>query len=94
MPLSKDPRGGGSEANGTKNLMYCSHCYQKGKFVLPDISVDQMVERVKTKMKAIGFPGFMAGFFTRRIPKLERWTKPIHMEPLPGTREEESLDLR
>ena len=73
MPLNKDPKGGGSNADGTKNNMYCSHCYENGKFTLPDITIDQMKERVKGKLKDMGFPGFLAGFFTKGIPKLERW---------------------
>jgi len=28
---------------------------------------------VKDKLKSIGFPRFIAGFFTKGIPKLERW---------------------
>ena len=73
MPLSKDEKGGGTEADGTKSTMYCSHCYQQGKFTPPDITVQQMQELAKCKMKEVGFPGFLAGFFTKGIPKLERW---------------------
>ena len=73
MPLSKDPQGGGTEADGSKSSKYCSHCYQKGKFTLPDITVEQMQERVRGKIKEMGLPGFMTGFFVRGIPKLERW---------------------
>ncbi|MBI1804745.1 MAG: zinc ribbon domain-containing protein [Ignavibacteriae bacterium] len=73
MPLSKDPQGGGTEADGSKSTKYCSHCYQHGKFTLPDITMEQMQERVRGKIKEIGLPGFMAGFFVRGIPKLERW---------------------
>jgi hypothetical protein len=35
-----------------------------------------MQDLVHGKLKGMGFPGFMAGLFTRRIPKLERWNKP------------------
>ena len=77
MPLSKDPKGGGMEVDGTKSQMYCSHCYQDGKFTLPDITVQQMQERVKQKIKEMGLPGFMASFFARKVPKLERWTNPL-----------------
>lgn len=73
MPLKKDPNGGGTNLDGTKNAMYCSHCYQEGRFTLPDITVDEMKVRVKNKMKELGFPGFLSGIFTRHIPKLERW---------------------
>jgi len=73
MPLKKDEKGGGTNADGTKSKMYCSKCYQDGKFTTPDITVTQMQELVKGKLKEMGFPGFIAGFFTRGIPKLERW---------------------
>jgi hypothetical protein len=73
MPLNKDPNGGGTEADGSKSIMYCSHCYQNGKFTHPDMTVQQMKDRVKQKLKEMGFPGFLAGFFTKNIPKLERW---------------------
>ena len=75
MPLKRDELGGGTEADGSKSVTYCSHCYQGGKFTLPDITVAQMQERVKGKIKDAGFPGFLAGFFTKKIPKLQRWTK-------------------
>ena len=73
MPLKRDEKGGGTNADGTKSKMYCSHCYEKGKFTMPDMTVPQMQERVKGKLKEMGFPGFLAGFFTKGIPKLERW---------------------
>ena len=73
MPLSKDENGGGSQSDGTKSKKYCSHCYQEGRFTLPNITMEQMKERVKGKMKEMGFPGFLAGLFTRKIPTLERW---------------------
>jgi hypothetical protein len=73
MPLKKDEKGGGSNAHGTKSSKYCSHCYQDGQFTLPDYTAKQMQQLVKGKMKEMGFPGFLAGFFTYGIPKLERW---------------------
>lgn len=73
MPLKRDPKGGGTNADGSKSLMYCSHCYENGTFIMPGITLDEMKERVKSKMKEMGFPGFLAGFFTKNIPTLERW---------------------
>jgi len=73
MPMKKDEQGGGTTADGTKSLKYCSHCYQHGKYTLPDYTAPQMQALVKGKMKEMGFPGFLAGFFTYGIPKLERW---------------------
>jgi hypothetical protein len=73
MPLKKDEAGGGTNLDGTKSIMYCSHCFQDGEFTNPDIDVNQMKTLVKGKLKEMGFPGFMGGFFTMNIPKLERW---------------------
>jgi len=73
MPLKRDEKGGGTNADGTKSAMYCSRCYENGKFTSPDFTVDQMQKLVTGKLKEMGFPGFIAGFFTKGIPKLERW---------------------
>lgn len=73
MPLSRDERGGGTNADGSKSAMYCSHCYEAGRFTLPDITAAQMQQRVRGKLKEAGFPGFLAGLFARKVPKLERW---------------------
>ena len=77
MPLSRDEHGGGTERDGSKSTMYCSHCYQQGAFTLPNITIEQMQERVKGKIKEAGFPSFMGWFFARNIPKLERWQRKI-----------------
>jgi hypothetical protein len=73
MPLSKDANRGGTEANGAKSTMFCSHCYQNGRFTQPDMTVGQMQDLVKGKMKEMKIPGFLSFFFTRNIPKLRRW---------------------
>jgi hypothetical protein len=75
VPLKRDEGGGGTEVDGARSAMYCSHCYKDGQFTLPDTTAQQMQERVKKKIKEMGFPGFMTGLFTRGIPKLERWNK-------------------
>jgi Putative zinc ribbon domain len=72
MPMKPDEKGGGTNADGTRSMMYCSHCYQNGQFVLPDISVTEMQAQVREKIIGFGMPGFFAGFVTRKIPKLAR----------------------
>lgn len=73
MPLNKDPNGGGSEADGSKSTKYCSLCYTDGGFIQPDMTVDGMKQLVSEKMKEMKIPGFLGWFFTRGIPRLERW---------------------
>lgn len=73
MPLKKDPKGGGTEKDGSKSVKYCSFCYQNGAFVQPDMTAKEMQAFATGKLKEMGYPGFLAGFFTAGIPKLERW---------------------
>ena len=75
MPLRRDEKGGGTNADGSKSAMYCSHCYEGGKFKLPDISAAEMQLRVKGKLQEMGFPAFATWLFTRKIPRLARWSK-------------------
>jgi hypothetical protein len=73
MPMSRDEKGGGTNADGTKSSMYCSHCYVSGRFTLPDITVEQMQDMVRAKLKEFGIPGPLGWFFTRKVPTLARW---------------------
>jgi len=73
MPLKKSPNGGGTEADGSISKKYCAYCYENGQFKQPNINAQQMQVFVKDKMKEMGFPGFIAGFLSKGIPKLDRW---------------------
>jgi hypothetical protein len=73
MPLTRDEKGGGTNADGSKSSMYCSHCYAQGRFTLPDITADQMQNIVRQKLREFGIPAPLGWFFARRVPKLERW---------------------
>jgi hypothetical protein len=73
MPLSRDERGGGTNADGSKSTMYCSHCYAGGRFTLPNITVEQMQDLVREKLREFGIPGPLGWFFTRKVPRLARW---------------------
>lgn len=73
MPLKKDEKGGGSNADGSISKMYCSKCFENGSFIAPDMSLQEMQTLVKVKLKEFGLPGFLAGWFTKGIPRLERW---------------------
>ena len=76
MPLSKDPKGSGTHLNGEPSNKYCSFCYDDGVFLQPDITAKEMQVFVRDKLKKMGgFMKYFAGFFTRGIPKLERWKK-------------------
>jgi hypothetical protein len=73
--MKKDPQGGGTNSDGSKNTEYCSYCYKDGAFCSPEIDTPQKMQKFCIdKMKEMGMSGFMAWLFTRSIPKLRRWT--------------------
>ena len=73
MPLKQDPEKGGSEADGSKSLMYCSYCYQNGEFTHPEFTAEQMKAFCNEKMVEMKMPRLLAKFFAMGIPRLERW---------------------
>ncbi|MBU3190107.1 zinc ribbon domain-containing protein [Clostridium bowmanii] len=73
MPLNKDEKYAGTEADGSLNEMYCLHCYENGEFTLPDITVIEMKEMVTNKIIEMKLPKFVAKFLTRNTCKLKRW---------------------
>jgi hypothetical protein len=75
MPIYRDGKGGGTEADGMLSKIYCSHCYENGKFTMPDISVNEMRTLVTEKIVAMKIPRIMAYFLTRNTRKLKRWKK-------------------
>ena len=74
MPLRSDPKGGGTNADGTVSAKYCSYCWQDGRFVNPEMTLEDMRRLVVEKLREKGFPGFVAGFFARGLDRLERWS--------------------
>jgi hypothetical protein len=73
MPINKDPQGGGTNADGSKNTTYCSYCYQNGAFVGGDMTLEQFQNFCKQKMIENGSSKFTAWLFTRGMKRLARW---------------------
>jgi hypothetical protein len=73
MPLSADPKGGGSNADGSLSHEYCSYCFESGKFHNPDMTVDEMRVFIIEKLREKGYPRFIARFFTLGLERLQRW---------------------
>ena len=45
--------------------MYCSHCYRRGQFVMPAITVHGLEKRVKARLVEVGTPRLLAARLTR-----------------------------
>ncbi|MEW6087148.1 MAG: zinc ribbon domain-containing protein [bacterium] len=65
----------GTDTDGSKNNEYCCYCFQKGKFIEPNISMDEMIEKVTKYMVAqMKMMEFQAEKTVEKfIPKLKRW---------------------
>ena len=73
MPLGADPKGGGTNVDGSVSTEYCSFCYQNGKFHNPGMTLDEMRALVVEKLGEKGYPRFIARFFTFGVDRLKRW---------------------
>jgi hypothetical protein len=73
MPMEKDIEKGGTNADGTKTLKYCSHCFQSGEFKDNFTKPDEMVKLVRGKLKEMGYGPIKRWFYTSHIKQLERW---------------------
>ena len=71
MPIKKDPQGGGTNLDGSKNIEYCSLCYQNGEFTQPDFTTEDMQGFCIKKISECGIPKFVAWLYTKGIPKLK-----------------------
>ena len=72
MPLKRDQKGGGTNADGSKSLKYCSYCFVSGNFTFKG-SVDVFQDFCKQKMIEGGHSKVTAWLFTRGMRRLERW---------------------
>jgi hypothetical protein len=45
--------------------MYCSHCYRRGQFVMPAITVHGLEKRVKARLVEVGTPRLLAARLTQ-----------------------------
>lgn len=73
MPLKGDPKKGGTEADGSLSLDYCSYCYEGGRFKVPDATLPQMQEKVRQIMTDMKFSPSLTERTVRYLPRLKRW---------------------
>ena len=73
MPMRADPKGGGTNADGSCSNEYFSFCYQNGEFVNPDMTIDEMRALIIEKLGEKGYPRFIARLFGIGLDRLKRW---------------------
>jgi hypothetical protein len=73
MPFKYDPEGSGTHDDGSRSALYCSYCYQNGKFTQPDITLPEMKARVVDQLVKMKYPRFVAKLMTTGMGKRVRW---------------------
>ena len=73
MPMKK-PEDFGINADKTKSKYYCQFCFQNGKFTDPNITIEQMIDKVAGFAKQMKMSEEQARERAKTfIPKLKRW---------------------
>jgi hypothetical protein len=72
IPLHKDPKGGGTNADGSKSEKFCGYCYENGDFLFKG-TVTEFQEHCRTEMIKGNHSRFTAWLFSRGLKRLERW---------------------
>lgn len=64
----------GTKQDGSQNFEYCKYCYQKGAFLQPDITLDQMIKGNIGIMVKYGMSEEEArSLMAKTLPTLKRW---------------------
>lgn len=71
MPLCKDKNR--SQVVGESVIRFCSFCYQDGQFIEPNLSLDEMLTRVKLVLQRQNHSRIIIFFMLRIVKTLERW---------------------
>ena len=74
MPIS-DPELRGTEADGSKSTEYCKFCYQRGQFTNPNLTLDEMKNRMMAKKYTTIVFEQVIQEALKRLPRLKRWQK-------------------
>ena len=75
MPMESDDHYG-SNADNTQNRAYCCFCYREGQFIEPEVTLEQMQERVKAIMTEVQVSPAVIEKVINLIPTLKRWRTP------------------
>lgn len=74
MSLDKDPKHGGTNSDKSKSTMYCSFCFQDGKFLDEGITLQQKILKNIQIAVQMGIPEQKARQMAEHIlPDLDRW---------------------
>jgi hypothetical protein len=65
----------GTNSDGSHTDEFCKLCYQNGSFLDPNITVEEMMRKIQSKLVSMKLPKFIIAYMTKHIPELKRWKK-------------------
>ena len=71
-PFSKNKNNYFKITGGFYDVKYCTDCFHNDQFNEPQITVEDMKQKLINKLRSIGMPGNLERF-TDRLHTLERW---------------------
>ncbi|HUZ57843.1 MAG TPA: zinc ribbon domain-containing protein [Hanamia sp.] len=74
MPLSSAELSG-TEKDGSMKKDYCKYCYENGQFTNPNLTLEEMETRVKSKMEEMKMDADTISMAVSSLPNLKRWRK-------------------
>lgn len=63
----------GTEKDGSLSSDYCTYCYQRGQFIQPNMSLEEMKIFVRKIMEERKIPGNIIDMAVGSLPMLKRW---------------------
>lgn len=77
MPLESDPMKGGTNADKSISELYCSFCYEDGKFKDEGITLSEKIDKnIQIAVSKMNIPEAQARQMAEStLPELQRWRK-------------------
>ena len=77
IKLDDVPQYGGTELDGNLSSKYCTQCYQNGQFTEPNLTINEMQEKVKKQLKKLKVPFIKRTIHISQLSELQRWSKEL-----------------
>jgi hypothetical protein len=72
LPISI-PTMNGTNQDGSPNKKFCWNCYRNGSFTAPEITLQEMEQKVKKMLEANQIPANVIDLSINYLPRLARW---------------------
>lgn len=71
--LNSDVKYTNTSEEEKKRINYCSNCYSNEQFTEPDLSYNEMQDKIKSRLQELGANKIQIYFYLTKIKSLDRW---------------------